>query len=114
MPLKDGMMGQFTPKILGIIDVILLCFQGEFYRQIKYLQCLRQDLEKARLLCELVRKREKKKNELTRAKEACLLVELCPLQYFLTRIWEQISARDTNAIFMEPVDTVEVPDYSEV
>lgn len=42
------------------------------------------------------------------------MVELCPLQYFLTRIWEQISTRDTNSIFKEPVDIVEVPDYSEV
>jgi bromodomain and PHD finger-containing protein 1 len=87
---------------------------GEFYRQIKYLQCLRQDLEKARLLCELVRKREKKKNELTRAKETSLLVELCPMKYFLNRVWELISSKDTNAIFMEPVDVTEVPDYTDV
>lgn len=71
-------------------------------------------MEKARLLCELVRKREKKKNEYTKAKEACSMVELCPMKYFLIRVWELISAKDTNAIFMEPVDLKEVPDYSEV
>lgn len=91
-----------------------LSLQGEFYHQIKYLQCLRQDLEKARLLCELVRKREKKKNEYTKAKEACSMVELCPMKFFLTRVWELISAKDTNAIFMEPVDLKEVPDYTDV
>lgn len=66
------------------------------------------------MLCELVRKREKKKNELTRAKETCMLVELCPMKYFLTRVWELVSAKDTGAIFMEPVDQTEVPDYSDV
>ncbi|KAL0275675.1 UNVERIFIED_CONTAM: hypothetical protein PYX00_003463 [Menopon gallinae] len=95
-------------------DGKLITELGEFYRQIKYLQCLRQDLEKARLLCELVRKREKKKNEYTRARETCTLVELCPMKYFLTRVWELISAKDINAIFMEPVDQTEVPDYADV
>ncbi|KAK6628515.1 hypothetical protein RUM43_002330 [Polyplax serrata] len=95
-------------------DGKLITELGEFYHQIKYLQCLRQDLEKARLLCELVRKREKKKNELTKAKEACVMVELCPIKYFLIRVWELISAKDTNAIFMEPVDLKEVPDYTDV
>lgn len=36
------------------------------------------------------------------------------MKYFLIRVWELISAKDTNQIFMEPVDQNEVPDYSEV
>lgn len=42
------------------------------------------------------------------------MVELCPIKYFLIRVWELISAKDTNAIFMEPVDLKEVPDYTDV
>lgn len=36
------------------------------------------------------------------------------MKYFLTRVWELISAKDVNAIFMEPVDQNEVPDYADV
>lgn len=49
--------GQISPPADGEL-------RGELYRQLKYWQCLRQDLERARLLCELVRKREKLKKEL--------------------------------------------------
>lgn len=42
------------------------------------------------------------------------MVELFPMKYFLTRIWELVTAKDTQQIFMEPVDQTEVPDYGEV
>lgn len=92
----------------GNVDIIELC------RQLKYWQCLRQDLERARLLCELVRKREKFKLEYIKAKERCLNVELRPLQASLRKVLDLISAKDTNDIFSEPVDLEEVPDYLSV
>lgn len=86
----------------------------ELCRQLKYWQCLRQDLERARLLCELVRKREKLKLEYIKAKERCLNVELKPFEACLRKVLDLICAKDTNEIFSEPVDLEEVPDYTTV
>ena len=80
----------------------------ELIKQLKYWQCLRQDLERARLLCELVRKREKLKVELVKIKERCLNVELRPLESKLRKVLELITTKDTNEIFIEPVDLEEV------
>lgn len=90
------------------VDTLELC------RQLKYWQCLRQDLERARLLCELVRKREKLKVEYVKAKERCLMVELKPFEASLRKVLDLVSAKDTNEIFSEPVDLEEVPDYTTV
>ncbi|VEN51779.1 unnamed protein product [Callosobruchus maculatus] len=90
------------------VDTIELC------RQLKYWQCLRQDLERARLLCELVRKREKMKLEYTRVSEKCWNIKLKPLQASLKNVLDLIQAKDTNEIFSEPVNLEEVPDYTTV
>lgn len=84
------------------VDTIELC------RQLKYWQCLRQDLERARLLCELVRKREKIKLEYIRVSEKCLRIQLKPLEASLSKVLDLIQAKDTNEIFSEPVDLEEV------
>lgn len=86
----------------------------ELIRQLKYWQCLRQDLERARLLCELVRKREKMKLEYTKLVEKCLKIQLKPLEASLKNVLDLIAAKDTNEIFSEPVDLEEVPDYTTV
>uniref|UniRef100_A0A8D8RKE0 Peregrin n=1 Tax=Cacopsylla melanoneura TaxID=428564 RepID=A0A8D8RKE0_9HEMI len=86
----------------------------ELYRELKYWQCLRQDLERARLLCELVRKREKMKREYIKVTEACTMMKLNPFNSFLLQLVESIKARDTGDIFLEPVDTTEVLDYADV
>lgn len=90
------------------VDTIELC------RQLKYWQCLRQDLERARLLCELVRKREKIKLEHIRVSEKCLRIQLKPLEASLSKILDLIQAKDTNEIFTEPVDLEEVRHFFRV
>ncbi|EDV59708.1 peregrin [Drosophila erecta] len=87
---------------------------GELYRQLKYWQCLRQDLERARLLCELVRKREKLKVALVRISEEVVMLQLNPLEAALNKLLDALEARDSMQIFREPVDTSEVPDYTDI
>lgn len=86
----------------------------ELYQQLKYWQCLRQDLERARLLCELVRKREKLKLALVKTHEQAVMLEINPLEVAFERILDQLEAKDNGEIFAEPVDVNEVPDYMDV
>ncbi|XP_053676013.1 bromodomain-containing protein homolog [Anopheles nili] len=86
----------------------------ELYQQLKYWQCLRQDLERSRLLCELVRKREKIKLILIKTTEQLVMAKLNPIESVLHRILDQLEVKDDKEIFREPVDTEEVPDYTEI
>ncbi|XP_017468029.1 PREDICTED: peregrin isoform X1 [Rhagoletis zephyria] len=86
----------------------------ELYKQLKYWQCLRQDLERARLLCELVRKREKLKAAFVKICEQVVMLQVNPLESALTKLLDTLEAKDTSEIFREPVDTVEVPDYLDI
>ncbi|KXJ83568.1 hypothetical protein RP20_CCG004947 [Aedes albopictus] len=86
----------------------------ELYQQLKYWQCLRQDLERARLLCELVRKREKLKLIMIKTNEQCVMAQLNPIETVLHRILDQLEAKDIQEIFREPVDTEEVADYLKI
>lgn len=86
----------------------------ELYQQLKYWQCLRQDLERARLLCELVRKREKLKVVQIKTEEEIILMQLYPLKSTMVKLLDALETKDTAEIFIEPVDQTEVPDYSDV
>ncbi|KAF2354546.1 Bromodomain [Trinorchestia longiramus] len=82
--------------------------------QIKYWQTLRQDLEKARLLCELISKREREKKKMIGVCCELRMVQLAPMVALQLRVIDQLLERDTNLIFAEPVDLDEVKDYSDV
>ncbi|CAH1783682.1 unnamed protein product [Owenia fusiformis] len=79
--------------------------------QLKYWQRLRQDLEKARLLVELIRKREKYKREQIRLSELETEMRLRPFIMHIRSALDQIQEKDHMGIFAEPVDRDEVPDY---
>ncbi|XP_076597361.1 bromodomain and PHD finger-containing protein 3 isoform X1 [Chaetodon auriga] len=80
---------------------------------LRYWQKLRHDLEKARLLVELIRKREKLKREQVRVHQAALELQLTPMLVLLRSTLEQLQEKDTAQIFAQPVDIKEVPDYLE-
>ncbi|CAN9515818.1 unnamed protein product [Ophioblennius macclurei] len=80
---------------------------------LRYWQKLRHDLEKARLLVELIRKREKLKREQVKVHQATLEMQLTPMLMLLRSTLDQLQEKDTAHIFAQPVDIKEVPDYLE-
>ncbi|XP_013865799.1 bromodomain and PHD finger-containing protein 3 [Austrofundulus limnaeus] len=80
---------------------------------LRYWQKLRHDLEKARLLVELIRKREKLKREQVKVHQAALEMQLTPMSVLLRATLDQLQEKDTTQIFAKPVDIKEVPDYLE-
>ena len=80
--------------------------------QLAYFRVMRQGLEKARLLMELIRKREKQKREMLRIDELITQYELNATNgVFLRRLLAILVELDKNEIFARPVDAAEVPSY---
>ncbi|KAK5621138.1 Bromodomain-containing protein 1, partial [Crenichthys baileyi] len=79
--------------------------------QLKEWHRLRHDLERARLLLELIRKREKLKREEIKLHETILEMQLTPFSILLRVLLDQLQAKDQAKIFTQPVDVNEVPDY---
>lgn len=84
---------------------------GGLREQLKFWQRLRQDLERARLLVELMRKREKLKREQLRLHQLATELLLCPRDVLLSRLLTQLRELDPTDIFAQPVNLSEVPDY---
>uniref|UniRef100_A0A8C6TYH9 Bromodomain containing 1a n=1 Tax=Neogobius melanostomus TaxID=47308 RepID=A0A8C6TYH9_9GOBI len=79
--------------------------------QLKEWHRLRHDLERTRLLLELIRKREKIKREEIKLHETLLEMQLMPFTIVLRAVLDQLQAKDQTRIFAQPVDVSEVPDY---
>lgn len=82
--------------------------------QLHFWQRLRHDLERARLLVELIRKREKLKREQVKVKQHVVDLQLQPLNIVLRKTLDLLQTKDPGEIFAEPVDTEEVVDYCDV
>ncbi|XP_027515743.1 bromodomain and PHD finger-containing protein 3 isoform X3 [Corapipo altera] len=81
--------------------------------ELKYWQKLRHDLERARLLIELIRKREKLKREQVKIQQAAMELQLTPFNVLLRTTLDLLQEKDAAQIFTEPVNLNEVPDYLE-
>ncbi|XP_048781551.1 bromodomain and PHD finger-containing protein 3 isoform X1 [Lagopus muta] len=81
--------------------------------ELKYWQKLRHDLERARLLIELIRKREKLKREQVKVQQAAMELRLTPFNVLLRTTLDLLQEKDAAQIFAEPVNLDEVPDYLE-
>ncbi|XP_044279258.1 bromodomain-containing protein 1 isoform X2 [Varanus komodoensis] len=79
--------------------------------KLKYWQRLRHDLERARLLIELIRKREKLKREQIKVEQVAMELQLTPFSVLLRSVLEQLQEKDSAHIFAQPVNLKEVPDY---
>ncbi|XP_071314773.1 bromodomain-containing protein 1-like isoform X2 [Trachinotus anak] len=79
--------------------------------QLKEWHRLRHDLERARLLLELIRKREKLKREEMKLQQSVLEVQLTPFNILLRAVLCQLQEKDQYSIFAQPVSIKEVPDY---
>ena len=86
----------------------------EIKEQIFYWKKLRQDLERARLLMELIRKRERVKRETLKINEMIYNYELKPFQIFLLNILDKLKDFDKSRTFHDPVDVKSVPGYYEI
>ncbi|XP_050751737.1 bromodomain-containing protein 1 isoform X2 [Gymnogyps californianus] len=79
--------------------------------KLKYWQRLRHDLERARLLIELIRKREKLKREQVKIEQVAMELHLTPFTVLLRSVLDQLQEKDSARIFAQPVNLKEVPDY---
>ncbi|XP_059166446.1 bromodomain-containing protein 1-like isoform X2 [Physella acuta] len=86
----------------------------EMREKLKYWQRLRQDLEKARLLVELIRKREKLKKELIKVYQLSMEYKLQPFIMLQRHTLNQLQEKDAEDIFAHPVSEEEAPDYKDV
>ncbi|PWN36145.1 uncharacterized protein FA14DRAFT_146358, partial [Meira miltonrushii] len=87
----------------------------ERLKKLRFLLHLREDLEKVRMLAEMVRKREREKQKQAQAIRTTLIEEiLFPYNSLLRAALERIAAIDRSSLFLNPVSTQIVPDYYDV
>ncbi|WWD21160.1 hypothetical protein CI109_105643 [Kwoniella shandongensis] len=88
--------------------------ESEKAQKLKFLQMLRNDLEKVRMLAELVRKREKEKLRQAQIMKEVVDNFVFPHYGKLRLTLEKISAMDRQELYLNPVSRTEAPDYFDI
>lgn len=88
--------------------------EAEKAKKLEFLVALRTDLEKVRLLAELVRKREKEKLRQAQVIQDIVDGFIFPHYATLRNTFNNIVAMDREDLFVNPVNLEEVPDYLDV
>lgn len=87
----------------------------EKLKKLRFLLHLREDLEKVRMLAEMVRKREREKHKQAQVIRSTLIDGiLFPYNSLLRAALERIAAIDRSSLFLNPVSPQLVPDYYDV
>ena len=109
----DSKADESAAKPVTVVDKTLAEFK-KMSNERRKMRRLRHDLERVRLLCELIRKREQRKREIVTTEAEIKQIELNPFVYFLRKILDFLAENDTQDIFADPVDTDEVADYLDI
>ncbi|KAJ3062881.1 nuA3 HAT complex component nto1, partial [Podochytrium sp. JEL0797] len=83
-------------------------------KRIQVLKQIRNDLERVRMLCELVKKREQARLKRSLAQRHVVDLVLHPVSFILHPVLEQVRRLDQKRLFEEDVDVEAVPDYLSV
>lgn len=100
-------------KPATVVDKTLVEFK-KMSDERRRMRRLRHDLERVRLLCELIRKREQRKREIIVTQAEIKQIELNPFMFFLRKVLDLLADNDAQDIFADPVDTDEVADYLDI
>ncbi|KAJ3139447.1 nuA3 HAT complex component nto1 [Physocladia obscura] len=84
------------------------------YKRMEFLRKLRNDLEKVRMLAELVKKRERERLRRSNLQYQIFNIHLNPVTLLLRPILDQLRKLDAKGLFEDPVDLEDVPDYLSV
>lgn len=89
--------------------------EAERVKKLHFMMCIREELEKLRMLAELVRKREREKlRQMDLIRRVLVQQVLFPFHQLLREATDKIIGLDRMNLFLSPVSRAEVPDYYDV